>query len=112
MTVSGSLSVQYWASRQSLSRCAEGTCSCVVSLNCLPARVWLAVYHNSRLTALLTHLGDHIHEPLTLAEAAAITCMQRTAFSRFFKRATGIPYREFLRAFRISPAILLLEPIS
>ncbi len=74
----------------------------------LPESVSLAFQYHSRLGPLLIHLSNNIDSRLDLAEAARIVHMERTAFSKFFRRATGITYREFLRIIRISKAAGLL----
>src|SRR5690348_17261654 len=74
----------------------------------LPESVWLAFEYYSRLGPLLVHLSDNLDRRVELAEAARIVHMERTAFSKFFRRATGITYREFLRSIRISKAAGLL----
>ena len=67
--------------------------------------IWNRVYCHSRLLKLVTHLEQHLSEPMTLAQAADVACMQRTAFSRFFRRVVGMRFRDFLHAFRITRAI-------
>lgn len=74
----------------------------------VPENVWLAFQYNSRLGPLLVHVNDHLDRKLALAEAANVVHMERTSFSKFFRRATGITYREFLRSIRIGRAAGLL----
>lgn len=75
----------------------------------ITAETWERICCNSRLTSLVIFLERHISEPITLAEAARAACMQRTAFSRFFRRAAGIGYRKFLHALRLNRASLLIR---
>jgi AraC-like DNA-binding protein len=56
----------------------------------------------------MAHLDANIQEPTTLSQAAAIACMERTAFCKFFRRSTGICFMEFLHIVRINRAALLL----
>ncbi|GEM_PF-2603549 len=74
----------------------------------MPETVWLAFQYHSRLGALLVHVNDHLGGKLALAEAASVVHMERTSFSKFFRRATGITYREFLRSIRVGRAASLL----
>ena len=77
-------------------------------LQSFPHEVYFAFGYHSRLSRLLLYLEHHIHESVSLSKAADIACMERTAFCKFFRRATGINYTRFLHAFRIHRAAILL----
>ena len=61
-------------------------------------------YH-SRLRRVVAYLDDHATEPLALDQAARIACMERTSFSRCFRRVCGITFREFVQRWRIAIAV-------
>jgi len=73
--------------------------------NVLPPHVWKRIAFYRRTLRLAHHLEDHPGEPLTLEQASAIACMERTAFSRFFKQHIGLKFSEFLRTYRVQLAI-------
>ncbi|HEU5414053.1 MAG TPA: AraC family transcriptional regulator [Candidatus Angelobacter sp.] len=64
-----------------------------------------AINYHSRLAKVTSYLQDHPQEFVTLAKAASIACMERTAFSRFFKRTMGVTFSEFLRRWRVALAV-------
>lgn len=66
------------------------------------------VSYYSRLNRIISYLNNDIGAALDLEKAAEIACMERTSFSRFFKRVAGITFREFLQRWRIAIAIQLL----
>ncbi|RPJ87536.1 MAG: AraC family transcriptional regulator [Acidobacteria bacterium] len=48
-------------------------------------------------------------ERITLAAVARVARMERTYFSAFFHRRVGIPFRDWLRDFRVRKAMDLLK---
>ena len=77
--------------------------------NLISQDVWTRIRTHARLVTFVTHLDRNVDESLTLADAAKIACMERTAFSKFFRKATGVGYRSFVHSFRISRATLLIQ---
>jgi AraC-like DNA-binding protein len=63
------------------------------------------INYYARLRRLASYINDHLSEPLDLEQAAQVACMEKTAFSRFFSKAVGITYHEFMQQHRISVAI-------
>jgi AraC-like DNA-binding protein len=59
----------------------------------------------ARLRKLSNYLQEHPDGVITLGQAAQIACMERTAFSKFFKRSTGITFRAFVQQWRVAGAI-------
>ncbi|MDP9045156.1 MAG: AraC family transcriptional regulator [Pseudomonadota bacterium] len=59
---------------------------------------------NQVLIFLATHLGDRLRE----ADVAHYAGMEPTAFSRFFRRHTGMPFVQYLGRLRINRACELL----
>jgi AraC-like DNA-binding protein len=58
-----------------------------------------------RLQRVIRYLNEHLTETVRLKELASIAGMEKTAFSRFFRRTVGIASREFINQWRISLAI-------
>jgi len=59
----------------------------------------------SRLRKLDAYMRSHPAQPIDLTQAAVIACMERTSFSKFFKRAVGMNFQLFVQHWRISIAI-------
>lgn len=59
----------------------------------------------ARLNRILAYLQNDIAAPISLGQAAGMACMERTSFSRFFKRVVGITFREFMQRWRIAIAL-------
>lgn len=64
---------------------------------------------SERLARLVQHLEDNLGDPLTAAAAAALSNLEPSAFSKFFKRRVGITFREWVRLFRTVKALELLR---
>lgn len=65
-------------------------------------------YQSSTINQVLTYLVDHLAEPLTESHLARYAGMQPSAFSRFFRRHTDIPFIKYLNRLRINRASELL----
>lgn len=64
-----------------------------------------------RLERLLVYLKANLHEPLSLASAAALCRLEMTYFSRYFRTSTGLNFTDWYRWIRIARAgALLAEP--
>jgi AraC-like DNA-binding protein len=61
-----------------------------------------------RLETVRSYLLEHHAEPISLAEAAAVTAMSPAAFSRFFHRWMGQPFTSYLNELRVQHACTLL----
>ena len=57
-----------------------------------------------RLDRFRDFVLSHYSEPISLADAARVAGMERTAFSSFFHRTTGVCYRDWLAAVRVAKA--------
>ena len=57
-----------------------------------------------RLIDVLKFIKEHLHEPISLRNAADIACMTEQSFCRFFKKRTKKTFSEFLSDMRISLA--------
>ncbi|MBC7942853.1 MAG: AraC family transcriptional regulator [Chitinophagaceae bacterium] len=73
-------------------------------------------FHSSTINQVLVHLTEHLDEPPSEAEMARYAGMQPSAFSRFFRRHTGLPFIQHLNRLRINRACELLiasdEPVT
>ena len=75
----------------------------------VPVAVAARVQYHERLTRVANRLNLQNGVGMGLAAAASLACMERTSFSRYFKRATGITYIAFRRLMRIEKAINLIR---
>jgi AraC-like DNA-binding protein len=62
----------------------------------------------SRLKRLVAHMSMHPMKQISLNLAATVACMEKTAFSKFFKRTVGITFREFIQQWRTGMAVQLM----
>ncbi len=68
-------------------------------------------YRNSeqeRLRKIYAFTDEHYARKITLYEVSELCNMSREAFCRYFKKASGQPFLEFLNSYRISQSKLLL----
>ncbi len=70
---------------------------------------WKRAQYFSHARKAVAYLEAHVAEPITLQAAANAACMERTAFSKSFRRKTGVTFSEFVRAYRVSLAATTLE---
>lgn len=63
------------------------------------------VNYHLRLKRLISYMQAHPTKPLHLGEAAAVVCMEKTAFCKFFRRTVGITFHEFVQRWKIATAI-------
>jgi AraC-like DNA-binding protein len=61
----------------------------------------------ARIERAITFLAKH-PEAAHLEQVARVACMERTAFSKFFKRAMGVKFNEFIRMWRIENVIAMM----
>lgn len=71
--------------------------------------VWERAHYFLRIRKVLEYLEEHFDEPLDLQNFASIACMERTAFSKYFRQKTGTTLRQFVRTYRISKAVGMIE---
>jgi two-component system response regulator YesN len=61
-----------------------------------------------RLAKIKRHVDEHYAEPFTLADAAQIAALEKTYFSKVFKKKVGISFVDWLGRVRIKRAVLML----
>lgn len=61
-----------------------------------------------QIDAIVRRITDHVAEPIPMADVAAGLGMSESRFSRFFKRATGNSFTDFVNRVRINNACHLL----
>jgi len=69
----------------------------------------LALEDNRRIDQIFGYLMEHLEEPIRQEEVARLVHMSPSSFSRFFKRATGHTFVEYLNGLRVSQACWLLS---
>lgn len=65
-------------------------------------------YQSTTINQVLRYLTEHLQERLREADVAAYAGMQVSAFSRFFRRSTGVSFVHYLNRLRINRACELL----
>jgi AraC-like DNA-binding protein len=63
------------------------------------------INYHARLAKLARHMNQHSFDQVSLQSAAEIVCMEKTSFSRFFRRTVGITFQEFVQRRRITRAV-------
>lgn len=61
-----------------------------------------------QINAIVSRITEHIAQPVSLADVAAELGMSESRFSRFFRRATGNNFTDFVNRVRINRACQLL----
>jgi len=74
-----------------------------------PAANEAAFTYYQRLDRVRRFVGEHYPERITLAEVAEVAGMEPTAFSDFFRRKTGLCFRDWLAAVRVKKAKELMS---
>jgi AraC-like DNA-binding protein len=64
---------------------------------------------DARLRTVLAHIEQHLDRPFTLDGLAALACLSRSAFSRFFKAQTGESAVEYINRCRVVRAAALIR---
>jgi AraC-like DNA-binding protein len=62
----------------------------------------------AQVNAVVSYISEHCNEPLSMADVCARFRMPESRFSRFFRRATGNTFTDFVNRMRISKACQLL----
>jgi AraC-like DNA-binding protein len=65
-------------------------------------------YQSSTINQVLAHLEQHLGEGLRESDLARYAGMESSAFSRFFRRHTGVPFVQYLNRLRVNRACELL----
>jgi AraC-like DNA-binding protein len=86
-----------------LARCKEFRLLSSVQLQCADDDESMA-----QVAAVVGYISEHCAEPLSMAEVSARFRMPESRFSRFFRRATGNTFTDFVNRMRISKACQLL----
>ena len=63
------------------------------------------IKYHSRIAKAVQHLEINIGEHIDLQGIADVACMEKTAFSKLFRRAIGIRFRDFLQTLRVGKAM-------
>jgi transcriptional regulator GlxA family with amidase domain len=69
----------------------------------------LIAYHPRLLRVANQLMDQDMLGEMDLAAAASLACMERTAFSRFFRSATGITFVAFRRLVRVQKAMEMIS---
>src|SRR5688572_26763842 len=73
-------------------------------------RNWEAAVHRSeRLTRVRELLARHFPHVVLLEDAARVATLERTSFSRFFRRRVGTTFLRWQRLVHLSHAMRLLD---
>jgi AraC-like DNA-binding protein len=74
-----------------------------------PEERGLSATGGDRLRKVLGHMERHLSDRFTIDSLAAIACLSRSAFSRYFKGHTGETVVEYLNGMRVASACELLS---
>ena len=86
-----------------LARCKDFRLLSSVQLQCADDDESMA-----QVNAVVSYISEHCGEPLSMAEVCERFRMPESRFSRFFRRATGNTFTDFVNRMRISKACQLL----
>ena len=86
-----------------LARCKDFRLLSSVQLQCAEDDESMA-----QVNAVVSYISEHCGEPLSMAEVCERFRMPESRFSRFFRRATGNTFTDFVNRMRISKACQLL----
>lgn len=68
-----------------------------------------APFEKGRLQKVQSLVEKHYAEPIRLQQAAAVACLEKKYFSKFFRRQVGLGFSQWLAHFRLQKAIQLLS---
>lgn len=77
--------------------------------NFLPNSIPRRVQYYPRLARIAARLTADCALQMDLTTAAKLACMEKSAFCRFFSKATGITFVEYRRYIRVQKAVELLS---
>ena len=86
-----------------LARCTDYRLLSTVQLQSFDDAAGLA-----RISSVIDHLSAHYRENFSMADLSAKVGMSESSFSRYFRRATGNSYTDFVNRLRINKACQLL----
>jgi transcriptional regulator GlxA family with amidase domain len=66
------------------------------------------INYYSRIKRVVLYMQNNTSEPIDLNKAASLACMERTAFSKFFSKAMGMTFQDFVQQWRVSEAAALM----
>ncbi len=69
---------------------------------------WVFSY-NPRLSKVKKFIDARSTEPVSLALVAGVTGLEKTYFSKYFRKKTGICFRDWLRAVRVKRAMDIMS---
>jgi transcriptional regulator GlxA family with amidase domain len=67
--------------------------------------VWERIAYYRHLQKAVDYFEAHLAERTSATAVAAVACLEQTAFSKAFKRATGLTFRDFAEAVRLNRAV-------
>lgn len=67
-----------------------------------------AFVYYERLGRVRRYTLNHYAEPVALEDVARVAAMERTSFSTFFHRKTGVCFHDWLAAVRVAKAMSLM----
>lgn len=82
---------------------------CPNSLPDLPPLPEAPFERSERLGRLKLYVEQHLAEPFSAADAARLLHLERTYFSKFFRRRVGICFSDWVRLVRLHKALELLR---
>lgn len=65
-------------------------------------------YQSSTINQVLSYLADHLGDAISESDLARYAGMEPSAFSRFFRRHTDVPFIQYLNRLRINKACEML----
>jgi AraC-like DNA-binding protein len=68
-----------------------------------------AFVYSTRLARIKHFVDKHYAEPLSLQAAARAAGLEKTYFCKYFRRKTGVGYRDWLSRIRVERALRLLR---
>jgi transcriptional regulator GlxA family with amidase domain len=75
----------------------------------IETNVWKRVKYYSCTRKALEYLENTLDTRVDMKEMAAMACMERTSFSKAFRRRIGMTPYQFIQAYRISLAAVKME---
>jgi AraC-like DNA-binding protein len=71
--------------------------------------VWKKASYFSCTRKVIGYLEKHFDTPIDLGKMAEVACMEKHAFSKSFKRKTGITPHKFMQIYRVGRATIRME---
>jgi len=80
-----------------------------VDFGSLEATVAERIQYYARIKRVVDYVKRNVGEKLTLEQVASIACMEKTAFSKCFKKRIGVSFSQYLRSYRVATAIAAMR---